>query len=359
MNLLAIDTVPELRDAVREARSLRPVGARTKPGLWTAADDDVDLLDVTGIRGIVEYDPGELTLTARAGTPIDEVQTALSEHGQYLPFDPPFAGATLGGAVAAGVSGSRAFRHGTVRNFVIGVQFVDGTGTLVRAGGKVVKNAAGFDLAKLMVGSAGRLGVLTVVSCKVLPAPPATVSVVLEFGDTGYALAAMARLAGGPVELEALDLQPPATLVARIGGPPQTLMASEQRVRLFAGAERTQTVDDDGPLWHGVGELSWAPPDAQVVRVATTAHDVPTVLEWVADQPGAAVRFANAANVAWLALPSSCRLHELDAALESAGLSGMTLIGPPGRSLLGRRRGGAFAQRIREALDPESRFPED
>ena len=157
-------------------------GGGSKPGLSTPGDD-VTVLDMSGLRGVVEYEPNEFVFTALAGTPVAEVVAMLAEHGQYLPFDPPFAaaGATLGGAVASGLSGPGRYRYGGVRDFVIGVRFVDGLGQLVRGGGKVVKNAAGFDLPKLMVGSLGRLGALVELSFKVFPKPPAFATLRVDY----------------------------------------------------------------------------------------------------------------------------------------------------------------------------------
>ena len=177
--MIAAGTVEQVQEAVRatgpEMRVL-PVAGGTKPGVSTPRGHDVQQLDLSGLSGVLEYDPAELTITALAGTPVREVDSALEEHGQHLPFDPPLmaAGATLGGVVATGASGAGAWRHGGVRDFIIGVRFVDGTGRLVAGGGKVVKNAAGFDLPKLMVGSAGRLGVIVQLSFKVFPRPIAT-----------------------------------------------------------------------------------------------------------------------------------------------------------------------------------------
>src|SRR5690606_29722305 len=150
---LAPTTVEEVQAAVQSASKVMPTGAGTKPALYGQASDAVRL-DLRKLTGILEYEPGEYTFTARAGTPLAEIVAALTEHGQYLPFDPPFidAGATLGGTIAAGLSGSGRFRFGGLRDFLIGVRMVDGRGTLVRGGGKVVKNAAGFDLPKLMIG---------------------------------------------------------------------------------------------------------------------------------------------------------------------------------------------------------------
>ena len=166
--------IQEVQELVRGAEPgirLLPVAGGTKPALSSSSRADVQRLDVSELTGVLEYDPAELTITALAGTPLVEVQTALAEHGQHLPFDPPLgeAGATLGGVVAAGAAGAGAWRNGGVRDFVIGVRFVDGTGRLITGGAKVVKNAAGFDLPKLMVGSIGRLGVIVQLSFKVFP----------------------------------------------------------------------------------------------------------------------------------------------------------------------------------------------
>ncbi len=161
--LASAGRIEEVQEVVRGAEPgmrLLPVAGGTKPALSSSSRADVQRLDVSELTGVLEYDPAELTLTALAATPLVEVQTALAEHGQHLPFDPPLAeaGATLGGVVATGAAGAGAWRNGGVRDFVIGVRFVDGTGRLITGGGKVVKNAAGFDLPKLMVGSIGRLG---------------------------------------------------------------------------------------------------------------------------------------------------------------------------------------------------------
>lgn len=126
-------------------------------------------------RGIVRYQPSELVLTARAGTPLEEIDAALAEAGQALPFDPPrYTGGTFGGAIAAGLSGpSRPFT-GPVRDFVLGTRLINGRGEILRFGGEVMKNVAGYDVSRLMVGALGTLGVLLEISVKVLPAPRMT-----------------------------------------------------------------------------------------------------------------------------------------------------------------------------------------
>src|SRR5687768_10335661 len=174
-----LTTIEAVQDFVRSAREpLLPRGAGTKPSLSTPPAGAASL-ELGGLRGVREYEPGEFVFTALAGTPLAEVEALLAQHGQYLPFDPLLIerGATLGGTVAAGLSGSGRYRYGGVRDFILGVRYVDGSGELVRGGGKVVKNAAGFDLPKLFVGSLGQLGALVELSFKVFPRPEATLTV--------------------------------------------------------------------------------------------------------------------------------------------------------------------------------------
>jgi glycolate oxidase FAD binding subunit len=358
---VAVASVEELQEAVRRGPRVLPAGGRTKPALSTPPTDDVVVLDLCALRGILEYDPAELTFSAMAGTPVAEVAAALAEHGQYLPFDPPLAaaGATLGGVVATGASGPNAYRHGGVRDFVIGVRFVDGTGRLVAGGGKVVKNAAGFDLPKLMVGSLGRLGVMVQLSFKVFPHPRATTTLVFDLGEPTAALAAIARLARGPVEVDAVDLEPGGRLVLRIGGDAEGLAARAARCAAAVGSEPQQLDgDDDVAVWSDAAELAWAPAGARIVRVALTAHSV-VALDAAVAAAGAAVRYSLGANVAWIAWPAARALDELDGELRALDLAGVVLTGEPGRPLLGAPRGGAFAARVRRALDPDARFLED
>jgi glycolate oxidase FAD binding subunit len=361
---LLLDSVEAVQDAVREGPRVLPVGGGSKPALSTPPSEDVVALDVSGLRGSVEYDPAELTFTALPGTPIAEVDRVLAEHGQHLPFDPPLraAGATLGGVVAAGTSGPGAFRHGGVRDFVIGVRFVDGTGQLVSGGGKVVKNAAGFDLPKLLVGSIGRLGVLVQLSFKVFPRPRASTTLAFELGSTQAALDAISALGRGPLELDALDLAPPGRLLARLGGDPELLDARAARLtEAVAAPSQRFEGEDDADAWRATSELTWAPEGARVVRVATTAASVPG-LEAALAVAGARARYSLGANLAWVAWPEHRPLDELHAALQGLGLAGMVLTGPPPgaptRALLGNVRGGSFAARIRGALDPDARFLE-
>ena len=170
-------------------------------------EDDAQLVDLSTLQGVVDYQPDEYTFTARAGTPVAEIAAMLAEKGQYLPFDPPLGdrGATLGGTVAAGLSGAGRFRYGGIRDFLIGIRFVDGQGQEIRGGGAVVKNAAGFDFPKLFVGSLGRLGILTELTFKVFPQPPAFATVTADFGTLSDLLAALDAVTRSAIDLHAVD----------------------------------------------------------------------------------------------------------------------------------------------------------
>lgn len=361
-------TVDDVVAAVTSVPHIVPVGGRTKPGTICVPEaaeiNAVVRLDLTGLTGILEYEPGEYTFTALAGTTLREIGDALARHGQYLPFDPPLldAGATLGGTVAAGLSGSGRRRYGGVSDFLIGVRFVDGTGRVVRGGGKVVKNAAGFDLPKLMVGSLGQLGVLTEVSFKVFPQPPAYTTLVAPLPDLETALQAMANLVAMPLDLEALDLSvTPAhiELRARLGGLPAALPARMDRVRHAVGRGELLTGDADRILWHDTREMAWAG-GRTLVKIPLSPTTV-RMLDAMLAELNATRLYSAGANVAWCALDSG--LDTLAARLEEQALTGLVVrahddAGPLRSPLIGAYPGRALFSRIKRTLDPLGRFPD-
>ena len=173
-----------------------------------------DVLDLVTLSGIARYEPTELVVTVRAGTPIAELETALAEHGQCLAFDPPrFQRAddsgraapgrgTVGGMVAAGLAGPSRAAVGGVRDFVLGAALLNGDGEVLRFGGEVMKNVAGYDVSRLLVGSLGILGPILELSLKVLPTPPARTTLRFEWPQA-QALAQLQRWAGQPLPLRA------------------------------------------------------------------------------------------------------------------------------------------------------------
>lgn len=167
--------IEALQDAVRRAAAvrspLRIVGGGTKD--FYGGKLAGDTLAMKSVSGIVDYQPTELVITARAGTPLDEIESTMRAAGQMLAFEPPrfAAGGTLGGAIATGLSGPRRPYAGAARDLVLGVEVIDGTGRALSFGGRVMKNVAGFDVSRLMTGAMGTLGVLTSVSLKCAPLP--------------------------------------------------------------------------------------------------------------------------------------------------------------------------------------------
>lgn len=199
--------VTELADAIRTAAGplrVRGGGTRDLGRPLTGA-----VLETGGLSGIALYEPGALTLVAGAGTPLAEVEVALAAEGQRLPFEPPdwrgllgtSGDSTIGGVVAANASGPRRLMAGACRDSLIGVRFVDGSGTVVKNGGRVMKNVTGYDLVKLMAGSWGTLGVLTEVAFKVLPVPETSATVLLPGIGLAGAVSAMAAAVGSPFEV--------------------------------------------------------------------------------------------------------------------------------------------------------------
>ena len=174
----------ELIEQVKQAASRRAplciVGGGSKAFYGRACTGE--RLEVSGHRGIVAYEPTELVITARAGTPLAEIEAALAANNQMLPFEPPHFSehATFGGMVAAGLSGPRRPWGGSVRDAVLGVKLLNGRGEVLRLGGQVMKNVAGYDVSRLMVGALGTLGVLLEVSVKVLPRPACERTLVFE-----------------------------------------------------------------------------------------------------------------------------------------------------------------------------------
>ena len=243
------DGTAEITDRVREATArrtpLRIVGGDTKRFLGREVAGEA--LRTTGHTGIVSYDPAELVLTARGGTPLREIEAALAEHGQRLPFEPPSFGdaATVGGTVACGLAGPARAASGPLRDYVLGVRILSGDGRALRFGGEVMKNVAGYDVARTMAGAFGTLGVLLDVSLKVLPRPPAVRTLSLSFDQAG-ALAELERLSRTALPLTA-SCWTGGSLTLRFEGTERTLDEVQRRI---GGT----IVEDGTEFWRSVRE---------------------------------------------------------------------------------------------------------
>ena len=202
--------------AVENTASLAIRGGGSKS--FYANPGSGEKLELTGHEGIVNYDPGELIMTCRTGTRLEEVRALLAENGQHLPFEPPAYGedATIGGTVACGFSGPRRPWAGALRDYLLGVRIINGKGEILAFGGQVMKNVAGYDVSRLMAGALGTLGVILETSFKVLPLPPKEVT--LEFSTShNHAVMQMNEWSGQSLPLSAAAWQED-TLRIRLSG---------------------------------------------------------------------------------------------------------------------------------------------
>ena len=347
----------EVQAAVADHDRVRPRGGGTKWALSRPPTGTASL-DLRGLSGIVEYEPEEYTFTALAGTPVSHIQERLTREGQSLPFDPVLlrAGATLGGTVAAGTSGSGRYRYGGIRDFLLGIRFVSGHGELVRGGSRVVKNAAGFDLPKLMVGSLGRLGVLVEMTFKVFPEPQSWLTLEASFPDLAQALEAMGRLRAAPLDLAAMDLEPPGRLLVRVGGRKESVGPRLARVRELVGQGVELRREEEHGLWDGVREFDWVPAEWNLMKVPMTTKKIGE-LEEDLRSIRCRRRYCAGGNLAWLAW--SGPLDPLDRTLAGLHLTGLVIRGDGAVPRPGRAQDRVFSKRIRTALDPDGRFAED
>jgi glycolate oxidase FAD binding subunit len=282
------DQTRELQERVRAAASaatpLSLRGGGSKHFLGRAATGEP--LDLGGHLGIVNYQPKELVVTARAGTTLDAIDAALAGHGQQLPFEPPRLGpgATLGGTIACGLSGPARPYAGATRDFVLGTRVLTGRAEVLRFGGEVMKNVAGYDISRLMTGAMGTLGALLEVSLKVLPRPTAERTQALEL-DQGPAIATMNAWAGRPLPITATCWAGGRLLVRLSGAETSVAQAASQ----IGGEEladgtafwRDQVREQRHPLFAGEAPL-WrlsVPPATPPIHLPGMGRDG-MLVEW-------------------------------------------------------------------------------
>lgn len=248
----------QVAQAAKAGRPLAIRGGGTKDFYGGAPQGEA--LDMRPCSGVVAYEPRELVLTVRAGTPLAEVEAALAAERQMLPFEPPHFGpeATIGGTVAAGFSGPRRPYTGACRDFVLGTRIVNGKGEALAFGGRVIKNVAGYDVSRLMAGALGTLGVITEVSFKVLPRPPVEVTLAFELAEADATRRAN-EWAGQPLPLSATAWQD-GVLRVRLSGAESAIGAARRKLggSEVAGAEaywlelreqRLPFFAGDEPVW--------------------------------------------------------------------------------------------------------------
>jgi glycolate oxidase FAD binding subunit len=251
-------------------------------------------LDLSNLSGITLYEPGALTVVAQAGTPLAEIEAALEGEGQMLAFEPmdhrglmgTDGAPTIGGVVAGNISGPRRIQGGACRDFLLGVRFVDGTGTAVKNGGRVMKNVTGYDLVKLMCGAHGTLGVLSEVSLKVLPKPEAQGTVVLSGLENADAVRAMAAALGSPFDVTgaAHDPQAGRTMIRLEGFAASVDYRAERLAALLARFGAAERVDDPA-LWSEIRDVAaFRGKPGDIWRVSVKPSDGPELVRRAAPE---------------------------------------------------------------------------
>ena len=251
-------------------------------------------LSTAGLSGVKLYEPGALTLVAGAGTPLAEIEALLAAEKQRLAFEPmdhrPLLGGlghgggepTIGGVTACNVSGPRRVQSGACRDALLGVRFVDGTGQVLRNGGRVMKNVTGYDLVKLLAGSWGTLGVLTELAFKLAPAPEAAATLTLRGLSDAEALGAMTAALGSPYDVSGAAHLPgaePRTLIRVEGLGPSVAYRTGRLARLLGKFGPVETEDDPDSVaaeWAGVRDVTaFADRPGAVWRVSLRPSDAP------------------------------------------------------------------------------------
>ena len=346
-------TEPEIAAFVADAaRAREPVlvrGNATKAGMLRPVQA-ARTLSTSALTGITLYAPKELIVSARAGTPLPEIEAALAEQGPYLIAEPPdltgllgtVGPQTLGGVVAANLSGPRRVAWGAMRDHVMGIRAVNGRGDVIRSGGRVLKNVTGLDLCKLLTGSHGTLGVITEVTLKVLPAPPATGTLVLPGLDAERGVAALSAALGSPFGVSGAAWLPPdaAARVLGLGPAAQALIRIEDfepsvayrigRLREQFAVAGAQVLDTDASraVWKAVRDAGPLVPGEAIWRVSVRPSAAPSVLAALADR-GMNGYLDWGGGLIWLSGPADPASHAAVQAAASAAGGTWTLLRAP------------------------------
>jgi glycolate oxidase FAD binding subunit len=379
--------IAAVADAIRTREPLLVQGNGTKSGLMRPVRA-AHTVSTAGLSGITLYAPKELIISAKAGTPLAEIEAALTEAGQYMIAEPPDLSAllggngnpqTLGGIVATNLSGPRRVAWGAIRDHVLGIRAVNGRAELIRSGGRVLKNVTGLDLCKLFTGSYGTLGVITEITMKVLPRPAATGTLVLPGLDAAAGIAALSAALGSPFGVSAAAWLPakavPRAIMDGISGPAALIRIEDfaDSVTYRIGRLRDQfavagavTLDTKAsrPLWDAIRDVRPLAPRAEdaVWRVSVRPSAGAKVLD--ALDPYGVTGFLDwGGGLVWLAGPADVTTHQaVEAAARAAGgtwalmrapdaLRGTVRVIPDEPPALAR-----ITRQVKAALDPAGVF---
>ncbi len=325
------------------------------------------------LTGITLYRPSELIISARAGTPIPEIEAALAEKGQHLIAEPPDTraifgvdeAATLGGIIAANLSGPRRIAWGAMRDHLLGIRFVNGEGAVLRSGGRVLKNVTGLDLCKLLAGSYGTLGVMTEITLKVLPAPEATATLLYQVPDIETGVRLLSAGLGSPFSVTGAALLPgePNLAALRLEDFASSVTYRTARLRESLAAFGAATVLEGEPsrgFWRDLRDavpLAARPEDA-VWRVSVRPSAAPAVVR-VAEALGGRTLLDWGGGLVWVAAPPTAAAHDALAAAAAVSGGTCTLFRAPEALRLAvpvlpaeAAPLAAIAGRVKAALDP-------
>lgn len=312
----------ELASVIADANAARtPLaihGGGTRTGLGRPVDDAIPMT-TSALNGVTLYEPSELVISAGAGTPLAEIETLLAAHGQRLPFEPMdhrriFHGKgtpTIGGVVAANISGPRRIQAGAARDSLIGLRAVNGKGEIVKSGGRVMKNVTGYDLVKFLAGSYGTLAVLTEMTFKVLPIPEREATLVLSGLDDTAAIAALAASLGSPFSVTgaahrpASDAEPARSFVRLEGFAASVDDHATRLARELAGFSGAKRIDgaDSVEAWTKIRDvaLPGVSGDVPIWRLSTKPSNGPLVVETIRRSFDCQVLFDWGGGLIWIA----------------------------------------------------------
>jgi glycolate oxidase FAD binding subunit len=332
-----------LHVADEKGEKVVPVGGGTQLELGMPPQRIDVILETTGLNNVIEYEPADLTITVEAGIRFADFQKLLGEQGQFLALDPPAQdGATIGGLIATNASGPLRFSSGSARDLVLGIRVANPDGTLTRAGGRVVKNVAGYDLNKLYIGSLGTLGIIVELSFKLAPIPPATATIVGQFADLDAARGALGIAVRSPLSPLAIELIGPGaaasvglpgahSIVFRVGGYPQAVQRQVRDLSALFVQHAGRHIDAPDTIWEDLAQLritaqrrdvvlkAAAPIAASTALVDILEKRLPSPIVW--SHAGNGVAFA-----ACDAVPDVNTLREIRTAVTSLGENASLVI---------------------------------
>jgi glycolate oxidase FAD binding subunit len=363
------ETSEVLRVAAHHDMYVVARGAGTKLG-WGAAPRALDLVvDTTRMSGVTEHAAGDLVVLVQAGTPLEELRSVVSGAGQELAFDNPLPGATVGGSLATAPTGPRRLLRGTLRDLLIGVTFVRSDGVVAKAGGRVVKNVAGYDFGKLLTGSYGTLGLITEAVFRLHPVPPARSVVMCHVSDAAAVARAVHAVLASQTVPSALEVDwsadGPATVAVLLEGTEEGVAARSETVQLLLD---TSTADHTAPAWWGHYPFSDGDVGLKLTCAVSGLADLLDAARASAARHDVALHArGSVAGVLHAGLPGdtpagvvSSVVSDLRAFAPSYSGSVVVLTAPPATrdavDLWGPVPGLALMRRLKDELDPPHRF---